>query len=382
MPKIFQLVTDSTPRDNGGYLLRKKTGTGAIGPEEYLKIGVDMVVSTFPFNQLNDLDGGDFVHKYEEDYHLFFLPRNLYTLFYLVFLISQKPDPGSLKKLGDLFIGLDVKLTFFAGQTAKLRDVWDEFVSCVAPYCYHFGQFNAWAVAMLTWPGVHNKYVKLKWADAGTLELTALGARYFANDMAKRLEQSKGKDITQRILKRIVYMAMLDALNPEFTFLTRFGDSDVYSTYAKNGTVEPDSFSQSFGSCIFAGHLGDTHANTLLSLDKTAVFTVPVHIAAYKVGYDVAADFFIPPIPAMLQVHAALQELWHPRTRVYPIKGKELESQDVQGLNLDTLYKFESSMNRLQVLLYQGGELTKEQAIQRSKSFNAYVKMNKIDLPQ
>jgi hypothetical protein len=45
----FQLVTDSTPRDNGGYVLRKKAGTGAIGPEEYLQIGVDMVLSTFPF---------------------------------------------------------------------------------------------------------------------------------------------------------------------------------------------------------------------------------------------------------------------------------------------------------------------------------------------
>ncbi|HZJ66098.1 MAG TPA: hypothetical protein VFD36_21475 [Kofleriaceae bacterium] len=377
----FQLVTDSTPRDNGGYVLRKKAGTGAIGPEEYLRIGVDMVLSTFPFNQLNGLDGSDFVDKYEEDYHLFFLPRNLYTLFYLVFLTTQKPDSESTDKLRNMFVGLDVKLTFYADQPVQIRKVWDDLVACLEPYCYHFGQFNAWAVAMLTWPGVHNKYVKLKWPDAGTLELTALGARYFATSMVKRLEESKNENITQRVLKRIVYMAMLDALNPEFTFLTRFGSSDVYTTYAKDGAVQPDSFSQSFGACIFAGHLGDTHANTLLSLNKDKVFTVPVHIASYKAGSEVAGDFFIPPIPAMLQVHAALQELWHPRTRVYPIKGKPLESQDVQGLNLDTLYKFDSSMSRLQVLLYQGGELTKEQAIQRSKSFNAYVQMNKIDLP-
>jgi hypothetical protein len=235
---------------------------------------------------------------------------------------------------------------------------------------------------MLTRPGVHNRYVRLRWEDEGTLELTPTGARYFANNMVRRLEESSNENLTQRVLKRIVYMAMLDALNPEFTFLTRFGNSDVYTTYAQDGNVGSDSFSQSFGACIFAGHLGDTHANTLLSLNKPDVFTVPVHIASYKAGSEVAGDFFIPPIPAMLQVHAALQELWHPRTRVYPINGQTLESQNVQGLNLDTLYRFDSSMSRLQVLLYQGGELTREQAVQRSRSFNAYVQMNKIDLPQ
>jgi hypothetical protein len=369
-----------TPRDNGGYVLRKKAGTGAIGPEEYLRIGVDMVLSTFPFNQLNGLSGSDFVHKYEEDYHLFFLPRNLYTLFYLVFLTSQGSEANN--ELRDMFVGLDVRLTFYAGQPVQIRKVWEDLVKCLAPYCYHFGRFNAWAVAMLTRPGVHNRYVRLRWEDEGTLELTPTGARYFANNMVRRLEESSNENLTQRVLKRIVYMAMLDALNPEFTFLTRFGNSDVYTTYAQDGNVGSDSFSQSFGACIFAGHLGDTHANTLLSLNKPDVFTVPVHIASYKAGSEVAGDFFIPPIPAMLQVHAALQELWHPRTRVYPINGQTLESQNVQGLNLDTLYRFDSSMSRLQVLLYQGGELTREQAVQRSRSFNAYVQMNKIDLPQ
>jgi len=115
-----------TPRDNGGYVLRKKAGTGAIGPEEYLRIGVDMVLSTFPFNQLNGLSGSDFVHKYEEDYHLFFLPRNLYTLFYLVFLTSQGSEANN--ELRDMFVGLDVRLTFYAGQPVQIRKVWDDLV--------------------------------------------------------------------------------------------------------------------------------------------------------------------------------------------------------------------------------------------------------------
>jgi hypothetical protein len=44
--------------------------------------------------------------------------------------------------------------------------------------------------------------------------------------------------------------------------------------------------------------------------------------------------------------------------------------------------QFDDSLQGLQVLLFNGGELSEKEAIQRSKDFNAYVKLNKIDLPQ
>jgi hypothetical protein len=389
MPKYFAAVGDGFPRDNGGYVLRSKTSTGCIVEREYTPIGIDMLACTFPLNQLNALSGSDFVKKYESKYNLLYLPRNLYNLLYVLYLSSQAHEKETTPALNKSFEVFDMRLTI---PGIKAMEVWTSFHDLVVKHACHFARFNAFAVAMMTRLGSSDTDAVVPWAESGVIELTDEGVTPLTNFIIGRLKVALVSGPGQRfdfidlsnprVCRRITYLIRLENLNPRLTFLTRFGTSDVYPTSKPKdtGVLEATSFSQSFGSGLFEGVLGDFYASTITSLDKDDVFAVPIDMAAYRKGEGVAGDFFIPPIPVTIQVHAQQQELWHARSRVYPVQGKKLDEQSVGGVTEYGLYQQNPSMKALSVLHVRGGELAEKEILQRSTNFNAYVQTHKIAL--
>ncbi|QSH42362.1 hypothetical protein P0136_03155 [Lentisphaerota bacterium ZTH] len=395
--RTFDIVNDKIPRINGGFIVKARTPSGSIKPSVFQKIWVDMVQTTFPYNQLTKKSSDLFISTYISKFHLIYIPSNLYSLMYLTFIHSQNIDHQVLKTINKLYNVFDARLSLAGSDSVQLNNIWQTFVERNDSENYHFARFNAWASAMISRPGFSNHQMKVPWQRGKALELSKAGLQYFTDYMLQLLASALKKKpplqfqfeslkFSKRLINIIKDLIVLEGQNPALAFLTRFGDSNLYPTYNNNGTLEPSSYSQSFGSGIFAGSLGDVHACTLFSLNNAKnVFTLPIPITSYIYQKEVPIDIFIPPIPAILQIHAQMQELWHPRSKLYPIEreiGDPLKDyvEGITSYGLQPLNR-EPLMVNLQFLLYQGSGMEVSRILTHSRNFNKYIKTNKINLP-
>jgi hypothetical protein len=368
--------------ENGAFLVVGPPGSPGISPALYAMLYPYMIGCTFPVTgdlELSKILCPGFqpsrtyrhilVRKFQKlGCRFLFLPKHLYLFFYYLF-ITKNIDHNTPMKLG----ALDSQDNAMCSEYKKNRSLTNYFTTVVAELVQdadHLGHFNAWAVAFLCHPDRHLLSLSALHEDTIT-ELSPQGALTVLESLlefALNTPDVGVKSVNARVSQRLPTLApvlkeivRLEVEMPHCTFLTRFGESTkgVYITQRNKttGQLSPSSYSQSFGADIFAAAFGsDTHACTLYSMDdKHTIFLLPISIEDFKLRRQVAGCFWIPPYPPPCQFYAEMNELWHPRSRIFVRTAPKklfrrddvvLHGQTIEGISEYGILLFDRKWNR------------------------------------
>jgi|GEM_PF-5142573 len=361
------MATPSKPKsplwpENGAFLVVGPPDNPGVSPARYRALYPAMIGCTFPITGDAELahalcpgytprrQGAHLLARRfgPEGFRFLFLPKHLHLLLYYLFITKQadRVQPLQVAAMQGQDGQMVVAQLTHRSVTPYFRAAVDEMHAAAD----HLGHFNAWALAFLC----HPRRAVMSFAALGAddiSELTidiALKAVKAAFDYARATPDAKPAinvhiaqvtarlDSLYRVLRTII---TAEVTNPARTYLSRFGEapSGVWITGRPEGIQgrpTASSFSQSFSCDIFAAAFGEIHACTLFSIDdKHTVFLIPIEIDDFKQHAGVAGCFWIPPYPPLCQLYAGMNELWHPRSRIFVRLDAPLKSQEVGGIS-------------------------------------------------
>jgi hypothetical protein len=308
-----------------------------------------------------------------------FLPRHYYTLLYHVFVTKVEKGSGGKGLTGKIpaLESEDAQMLITYKKAGTLLPYFTECVSQLLSCSDHLAGFNKWALDQVSQMGCLPK-----------LQTDCINHATPSKLLQSMQTLAKYSDLGVEPSEALLRLVTLELARPECTFLTRFGSStgEIFITLKDKGTkvLGPSTFSQSFGADIFAGFFGDGHANTLKSIGgKSACFAVPIPIDDYRERRRLASCFWIPPYPTPCQCYAGMNELWHPRSRIFVRKGVSTSSQTVSGVSDYGIVLVERSwsgeINALPFLFFSE-VLDDKQIIDLSVEVEAYIRTSALEL--
>lgn len=382
--------------ENGGYLVAE-VKSGKVAPPDlgdYSPVYPDLIGVTFPMSGdravmtalVPEYDPAKGPREYLKDRYkssrfvFVYLPRTVYDYLYFIYYANEvytdknpKPSGGGMPKEAVETPDFAMYVAWSKGQQTALTDYF--VAQAMAPAVLERHQaFNAWGLQWLMKKdgSLHNR---LKEKEPGSVvRFDTDHLKRLVEDLTQKNKGTKPSNLNE-VLKRVVEEENKDK-NDRVTFLTRYtkdGPKGMNYPTIKDkasGDLTAHTFSMSFGSGIFAAaHGSDQHACTYVHLDKKDTFIMPVQIADYREGKGTEGVFFIPPYPAVLQQHMGLNELWHPRSRIFVVEGEATPT--VEGIGDYTVYLFINNpypegpkdWKLVGFMLYDGGKPGKADAI-------------------
>lgn len=373
--------------ENGGYLVTRWNGgaTTEVTFAEYNDLYRHLVGITFPVSGEDGVrmamvpeydvrqSPRDYLrNKYRgTEYAFVYVPRTVYDYLYYIFYTTQNPP----EKMPVAAVGAPDASMYLAwimrSEQAGLDRYFLEQILAEDVINRH-ARFNVWAMQWLLKDSAVVE--KLKNEGPGSVVRFDTGHLVRIVKELTRLNRKLPDKVSADRLNDILAIVVAEEdswWKERVTFLTRYvtdgPDGLNYPTRrGATGALTSETFSLSFGPGIFAAAFGnDQNACTYAHLEKARTFIYPIDLARYRRREGLEGLFFIPPFPAILQQHADMNELWHPRTRLFVRQnGTVSMAGGVNTYGLEYAGRaWDGDWKKVGFLLYDGGRAQQDLAI-------------------